>query len=129
MLPGQGRRCRNRTCQGRKLGKWRGEQMRNLFAAIVCVLLVSACSTRLGSFTVAATKNIGSTYKPLQTGVTGSDCSQVVLFIPWGSLNPNLQEAVDRAVEQVQGGDMMTNVVVTDDILFTFFYNRNCITV
>jgi hypothetical protein len=92
-------------------------------------LSMAACTTRLGAFTLASTKNLGAQYQPLQTHVVGEDCARLLLFIPLGSLNPNVQEAVDRAVEQVPGGDMMTNVTVHEDFLITVLYNSRCVKV
>jgi len=71
----------------------------------------------------------GSCYAPLQTRVEGEDCVDMILFIPIGTLNPNIQDAVDRAVEKVPNGDMMTNVTLTEDMLFTLIYNRVCVRV
>ena len=73
-------------------------------ALVLISLLIAGCSIRLGSFTVASTKNLGYTYPLLQRDVTGEDCVQTILFIPLGTLNPNLQDAVDRAVAQVPMG-------------------------
>ncbi|MGH7815443.1 MAG: hypothetical protein ACREQI_15755 [Candidatus Binataceae bacterium] len=103
--------------------------MRRVLLPLLCAVLLSSCSIRLGSFTLTSTKNLGYTFTPLQKDVTGEDCAQSILFIPWGTLNPNLQEAVDHAVDQVPGGDMMTNVTIHDDVLITLLYNRNCIRV
>jgi hypothetical protein len=97
-----------------------------LFLAIATL---SGCTTRIGAFTFASTKNLGVAYAPLQTRVEGEDCVTIILFIPLGTLNPNIQDAVDRAVEQVPNGDMMTNVTLTEDLLFTLVYNRRCVRV
>jgi hypothetical protein len=91
--------------------------------------LLSGCTTRIGAFTFASTKNLGVAYPPLQTNVEGEDCTTLILFIPLGTLNPNIQDAVDRAVEKVPNGDMMTNVTLNEDLLFTLFYNRVCVRV
>src|SRR6266851_6780081 len=93
---------------------------------LACALGLTACSQRIGSFTLASTKNLGTSYAPLGTA-TGEDCAQVFFIVPIGSLNPNLQEAVDKAVAQVPNGDMMINVAVHEDVLFTLLYDRICI--
>jgi hypothetical protein len=97
-----------------------------LFLAIT---MLSGCTTRIGAFTFASTKNLGVAYPPLQTSVEGEDCVSIILFVPIGTLNPNIQDAVDRAVEKVPNGDMMTNVTVSEDLLFTLIYNRRCVKV
>lgn len=94
------------------------------------VITLSACtSTRLGSATMASTKNLGCTFTPIQQHVRGEDCAYNVLGIPLGSVNPNLQEAVDNAVSPIPGGDMMTNVTVHRDLLITLLYNQACVRV
>lgn len=96
---------------------------------LVAIAMLSGCTTRIGAFTFASTKNLGVAYAPLQTSVEGEDCVTIILFIPIGTLNPNIQDAVDRAVEKVPNGDMMTNVTVNEDLLFTLIYNRRCVRV
>ncbi len=103
--------------------------MKRAILVLIALLASGGCSVRLGSFTLASTKNLGTTYQPIRTNVTGEDCENTILFIPLGTLNPNLQDAVDRAVEQVPEGDMMTNVTAYNDVLFTLLYNRSCIRV
>ena len=98
-------------------------------ALFLALVMLSGCTTRIGAFTFASTKNLGVAYAPLQTKVEGEDCVTIILFIPLGTLNPNIQDAVDRAVEQVPNGDMMTNVTLTEDLLFTLVYNRVCVRV
>ncbi len=48
------------------------------------------------------------------------------LFIPLGKMSPVLDEALDRAMEQVPDGNIMTNVAIYNDIIFTLLYNRSC---
>jgi hypothetical protein len=98
-------------------------------ALVLAITMLSGCTTRIGAFTLASTKNLGVAYAPLQTSVEGEDCVTLILFIPIGTLNPNIQDAVDRAVEKVPNGDMMTNVTMSEDLLFTLIYNRVCVKV
>ncbi len=98
-------------------------------ALFLAIAVLSGCTTRIGAFTFASTKNLGVAYAPLQTAVEGEDCATLILFIPLGTLNPNIQDAVDRAVEKVPDGDMMTNVTLREDLLFTLVYNRVCVRV
>ncbi|MGO9268319.1 MAG: hypothetical protein ACLQBA_26105 [Candidatus Binataceae bacterium] len=91
---------------------------------------MSACtSTRVGSLTLASTKNLGYTYAPVEERVSGEDCATNILGIPLGSINPNVQEAVDHAVSQTPNGDMMTNVSIHDDLIFTLLFNQACVKV
>jgi hypothetical protein len=98
-------------------------------ALFLAIAMLSGCTTRIGAFTFASTKNLGVAYAPLQTAVEGEDCVNLILFIPIGTLNPNIQDAVDRAVEKVPNGDMMTNVTLREDFLLTLLYNRACVRV
>jgi hypothetical protein len=93
------------------------------------IAMLSGCTTRIGAFTFTSTKNLGVAYAPLQTSVEGEDCVTLIVFIPIGTLNPNIQDAVDRAVEKVPNGDMMTNVTLSEELLFTLIYNRVCVKV
>lgn len=96
---------------------------------LLAVVLLSGCTTRIGAFTFASTKNLGVAYAPLQTRVEGENCVSIILLIPLGTLNPNIQDAVDDAVQKVPNGDMMTNVTLSEDLLFTLIYNRRCVRV
>lgn len=103
---------------------------RVLFLLFVSVTGLSACTTtRVGDLTMASTKNLGYAYRPVRANVSGQDCAQNILGIPWGSLYPSLEEALDRAVGQVAGGDMMVNAVAHRELLITLLYNRDCISV
>ena len=103
-----------------------------IWSAIVVLLCsgaIGGCTARVGSLTLASTKNLGAAYPLVRHHVRGEDCARSVLFIPWGSLNPNVQDAVDAAVAEAPGADMLTNAVVHDDLFVTVFYNSNCIRV
>ncbi len=99
------------------------------FCAFLALGLSACTSTRVGSLTLASTKNLGYTYTTLREHVAGQDCAYNVLGIPLGSVNPNLQEAVDNAASQVPGADMMTDVTVHHDVLITLLYNQACVRV
>ena len=87
------------------------------------------CSLRMGDFTAIASRNIRAPSQELRRGVEGRDCVHMLLFIPLGSLTPNIEEAVDRALEKVPEGNAMTNVALYQDPLFTYIYNRMCVRV
>jgi len=96
---------------------------------VLCVTTLCACTQRMGDLTFVSSKNIGYRYPALRRSVRGQDCAQSILFVPWGSLRPDVEEAVDRAVDQVAGGDMLINAAMYNDVLVTLIYNRNCIRV
>ena len=53
----------------------------------------------------------------------------LALFIPLGSLTPNIQEATDRALEQVPEANALTNVAMYVDPFTVILYTRSCIRV
>lgn len=104
--------------------------MKTLAIFVACVLTLSGCTTvRMGSLTLTSTKNLGETYVPLQKQVSGENCTDDILGIPLGTLNPNLQDAIDDAVEKVPNGDMMTNVTIHKDLFVTIVFNQLCVRV
>ena len=100
-----------------------------VLAGFLAAVLATACSSRVGDLSIVASRNVGFAPEPLRRSVEGEDCVHVLIFIPIGSLVPNLDEATDRALAQVPAGNVMTDVAVYQDILFTFFYNRTCLRV
>jgi len=100
-------------------------------AALLIGLALAGCSARLGNLTLLTTKNMGVTPKPVLQHVRGEDCVHQILGIPIGSLNPSIQEAMDRAIAQAPGGNAnaMTDVSIHQDILFLLLYSRICMRV
>jgi hypothetical protein len=94
-------------------------------AMAMCLQLFAAgCATRLGDFTVLATKNVNlarfnSEKAENSPEVTGYDSKPVIFIFSTGQ--PNLKEAVDRAEES---GDAMalTNVVVYRTDYWAIFF-------
>lgn len=104
--------------------------MKTFLVFICCLFTLSGCATvRMGSLTLTSTKNLGETYAPLQKDVSGENCVDEILFIPLGTLNPNLQDAIDDAVAKVPNGDMMTNLTVHEDLLISILFNQRCVRV
>ncbi len=90
-------------------------------------LLLASCSFNMGTMTALATHNVNIPSRPVERQVEGSDCIYTVLGIPVsGSLVPNLQEAIDRAMAQVGEGDAMTNVALYDDPTFYILGSSEC---
>ena len=82
-----------------------------LILALAAAICMGGCRTRIADLTLVSTKNIdlSSTSLDIRTGqrVTGQDCVYSVFgLIPLGV--PNLQEAVDDALEKV-GGNIMVD--------------------
>ncbi len=91
--------------------------MRILVALFLFVPLVG-CSTRIGDFTVASTKNIGLLSQKGET-ISGEDCSTTLFFfIPIGGpIVPNFKTAIDKALERAKGD------VVADAVLWESWFN------
>ncbi|MBM4403199.1 MAG: hypothetical protein FJ042_02245 [Candidatus Cloacimonetes bacterium] len=91
-----------------------------LLIAIVFALLLSACVTRLVDFTIISTKNIdlsrASTFQRAGSRITGEDAVHIIIILPTGT--PNMKEAIDKALESVNGA-----VALVDGVLYSkFFY-------
>jgi hypothetical protein len=101
----------------------------HLLLAGVMIIVSSGCSFRTGDLSVVSSKNVGLQPEVIRRGVEGSDCSHMLLFIPLGSMVPNLDEAMDRALEKVPEGNVLTDLAIYNDVLFTYIYNRTCLRV
>lgn len=86
------------------------------FIRTVCVgvvLVISGCTQRIGDLTLVSTKNIdlSNAHMDVREGrrVKGEDCAYAILgLIPTGL--PNLEEAVDDALENGHGNVMVDQV-------------------
>jgi hypothetical protein len=80
------------------------------------VLLVSACTTRLGAFTVISTRNIewnrAGEYTRGGERVEGSDVAHIILFISTKSA-VDMQTAVDDALDQMPGAVAIIDAVLS----------------
>jgi len=90
------------------------------FTLFACSLLaVTGCKTRFVDFTIISTKNVDlSKMGTFKRGARteGVDKIYIIIFIPTGQ--PNLKEAIDRAIESVPGGVALLDGVVSQG----FFY-------
>lgn len=103
--------------------------MRTALGLLLVAALSSGCATRLGDLSLVASKSVGLTPEVMQRGVEGEDCVHLLLFLPLGSLNPNLQEAMDNALAKVPEANAMSDLAVYNDTVFTLIYNRTCLRV
>jgi hypothetical protein len=92
-------------------------------------LLATACVQNVGSFGTMAPHMAETPSRVIQRSVEGRDCMHMVLFVPMGKLNPRLDMAMKDALNKVPAGDRMTDVEVNTSMLFTYLYNRQCMTV
>ncbi|MCX8070980.1 MAG: hypothetical protein N3C12_00820 [Candidatus Binatia bacterium] len=101
---------------------------------VLCVSLLSllafGCYQRVGDFALASTKNLGTSFTIVQPRVRGKDCAYLLfLSIPLGSLRPNIEEAIDRAMQDGGDGDILVNASLSADIYITPVISQQCIRV
>lgn len=98
-----------------------------LIPAVSLALLAGGCTTRIGDFTIASTKNVAYNPSPDRRGVEGEHCATRLLgLIPLGSFMPNLEEAVDDAMVKVPNGNVMTNAVTYMTVWTAIIVNQQC---
>ena len=104
--------------------------MSRIFLSVVAALAVCGCSLKMGDFTLIASENVKLETDVIRRSVEARDCTYMFLsIIPLGSLNPNAEEAMDRAMAEVPEGNVMTNVAIYNDIVTTFVLNQTCLRV
>ena len=82
---------------------------------LLLALGVSGCSVRVADFTIMSSKNIdlsrGADFKRTTTRVHGEDRKSIYFLIPTGE--PNVKQAMDRAIEKTPGGIGLLDGVIT----------------
>ncbi|AGI26495.1 hypothetical protein H681_23140 [Pseudomonas sp. ATCC 13867] len=88
--------------------------------ALAMSAMLDGCTTRVADLTVASSKNVNMNSGQFSEGrrVSGSD-SIPVIIIPLGQ--PNIKEAIDRAIEKDQCAVGLSNVVI-DQEFFAFLF-------
>ncbi len=85
-----------------------------ILSLLTLAIMLQGCVNRIGDFTLASTKNIdlqgGLHAVSERARVEGSDYKLFLFYIPFGI--PNLEEAMDNAIEQTRGAVGLTNVTV-----------------
>ena len=101
------------------------------YRVLVAALLVAlcACTFRMGDLSIVSSQNVELDPQVVQRGVEARDCVNLLLFIPLGSLVPNVEEAMDRALAQAPEANVLMDVATYSDQLFTYFFNRTCVRV
>lgn len=98
-------------------------------AVLLATALIFGCSTRMIDYTLISSKNTNVRGKSYGQRVEGIDCAGMILgLIPvHGRLNPNMKEAVDRAIESAGPEyDALIDGVVDQRITFLILYNEAC---
>ncbi|MNO23685.1 hypothetical protein D3C76_134910 [compost metagenome] len=95
--------------------------------SLAAAATLSGCTMRIADLTVASSKNVNLNSGALTEGrrVTGSDSVAVVLF-PLGF--PNMEEAIDRAIEKDKCAVGLSDVVIGQEA-FAFIVGYQAINV
>ena len=88
------------------------------------LLVLDACSTRLGDFTVLSTKNVDVSGVKQGDRFTGEHCINTVLGFPLGEVN--WKTAMDQALEKGKG-DLMVDAVVSSKAWSVIVFGEMCI--
>jgi hypothetical protein len=106
--------------------------MKKILLALMVVALAGCTTNRGLDFTVISTKNIDLSrmgeYKKTADRAVGEDTLHVIIGIPLGS-QPNMEEAIDKAIESVPGGVALTDGVITNSSMFLYLYAKASIIV
>ena len=101
--------------------------MKKIFGILLIFsFFITSCSYRVVDFTIISTKNIdlsqAATFQRAKTRNEGKDISHIILSIPLG--NPNMKEAIDRALETIPGGIALVDGVVYSKWWWAIIYGQ-----
>jgi len=86
---------------------------------LISLLLLPACTTRLGEYTIISTKSIDTSsmasYERGHNRIRGEDKASIIVFVQMGQ--PNMKEAIDRAIEKTPGA-----VALLDPVLYQEYW-------
>lgn len=68
-------------------------------ALAVAFFMTSGCAVRVADFSVVSIKNSNIPAKTIGKRVKGENCVTSILGIDWLSKDPNLREAIDKAMQ------------------------------
>ena len=99
-----------------------------IFLVLTLGIVFSGCVKRLGNFTVISTKNIdwsrAAELKPDNRRTSADDSYHVIVIIPTKK-SITVQDAVNRAIEQVPGGVALTDAVVKRKTFWLLLYGKS----
>ena len=98
-------------------------------ASLWILVGIGGCAFRVGDLSLVSSQNVGLQPQVVRRSIEGKDCIYTLLVIPIGGLVPNLEEAMDRALAKVPEGNVMTDVAIYNDVVFTFIFNQQCLRV
>ncbi|MAE94769.1 MAG: hypothetical protein CL910_08930 [Deltaproteobacteria bacterium] len=107
---------------------------RVLAVAILSVSLAVGCTARMGDLVIVSSHSVNVSPEPLRAGAEGQDCAYRFLPIllgglPIGKWVPNIEDAMDRAIETTPDGNLLTNVVMYQTVWSVILMNGTCLKV
>lgn len=90
--------------------------MKNLLIVLVALVAFSSCQKRIADLSMVSTRNVDSSkeYKEINRYVTGRDLALNRILLVGPLFAPDIEDAVDRAVKKVEGGEFMMNAVIRE---------------
>lgn len=110
----------------------------NHIVVISMVMLLSACSVRMGQFTAASTHNVRGLDYSIDSGTVtkteGETCIHTVIIFPIGKFDDRIQRAMDNAINNGRSsgidGDLLVNVrIEMNKWYLPLIYGRDCMRV
>lgn len=100
------------------------------------MFLTNGCSSNIASLTMASTKNVQNIKyeKSSLNKIEGESCYKIISFIPVGTLNGRIEEAMDNAIDNGHTknikGTLLANVNIANSWWYIpYIYGEDCITV
>lgn len=103
--------------------------MKQIFFATIISILLAACASTESGLRTLSTQPINGTLIANQENVSGKTCRRDVLFMFTFERSGKLEDAVDEALSKAPGANVLTDVKITKERLFTGVYNYRCIQV
>lgn len=102
--------------------------------ALIMVVLLSACSVNQGTFTVISKNvvdldNIDLSAQEKIDNVYGVSRAHIVIFFPFGEMNPNVESAMNDAFRKADG-DLFTDATVKSYFFYIpYIYGQDAVTI
>lgn len=109
-------------------------RLKAAFAGIAIAAALAAgtvgCAFRMGDLQIVSDENVVLNPRPLKRAVEGKSCIHFLLgLIPINGIVPNVEEAMDRAMESTPEGNVLTDVAVYADSLYAIPFSSTCLRV
>jgi hypothetical protein len=90
----------------------------------------SGCAFRMGDLSIVSSKNVALNPEPIKRSAEGKNCLYFLLgLIPITGFVPNLEEAMDQAIEQVADGNLLTDIAIYNEFTYFVVASEQCIRV